>query len=184
MVMATETAAGLLKQVVLAVGLFHRENRLRPGLPKAELSSSLGVDPDSIALLVAGSDQLVDEGAVVRSVDFEPGLTPTEESAWEAAQAHLGAGLAVPRSSQLGLSTELLHALVRDDRLTKIGEDLVYLPHQIAAIKEQMEQLNDEFTVAEFRDQIGVTRRQAIPLLEWFDKTGITARRGDTRVLR
>jgi selenocysteine-specific elongation factor len=44
--------------------------------------------------------------------------------------------------------------------------------------------IDGEFTVADFRDLIGVTRRQAVPLLEWFDKQGITRRNGDTRVVR
>ena len=42
----------------------------------------------------------------------------------------------------------------------------------------------DEFTVADFRDRLEVTRRQAVPLLEWLDRRGITRRRGDLRKLR
>jgi len=40
------------------------------------------------------------------------------------------------------------------------------------------------FTVAEFRDAIGVSRRQAVPLLEWLDAAGWTTRSGDQRYLR
>ena len=39
-------------------------------------------------------------------------------------------------------------------------------------------------TVAEFRDAFGVTRRHAVPLLEWLDREGWTVRRGDLRSLR
>jgi selenocysteine-specific elongation factor len=38
--------------------------------------------------------------------------------------------------------------------------------------------------MAQFRDLIGLTRKYAVPLLEWFDATGITLRSGDVRVLR
>ncbi|MCP4966956.1 MAG: selenocysteine-specific translation elongation factor [bacterium] len=182
--MSAAAAAGLLTSIAEAVAGFHRENRLRTGLPKAELSSLLAVSAESVAMVVAGSKDLVDDGAIVRSREFEPGLSDAEQEAWEAAQRELQRALAVPRASQLGLDNELLHALIRDGRLSRVGDDLVYLPDQIEEIKQLLGQLTEEFTVAEFRDAIGVTRRQAVPLLEWFDKNGVTIRRGDVRALR
>ena len=38
--------------------------------------------------------------------------------------------------------------------------------------------------VATFRDLLGASRRYAVPLLEWFDATGVTTRDGDARRLR
>ena len=38
--------------------------------------------------------------------------------------------------------------------------------------------------MATFRDLVGTSRKYAVPLLEWFDATGITHRAGDMRVLR
>jgi selenocysteine-specific elongation factor len=96
----------------------------------------------------------------------------------------LQTNLAVPRASQLGLEADLLHALIRDERLVRVGDDLVFLPEQISAVASALDRFEDEFTVAEFRDLLEITRRQAVPLLEWFDKQGITLRRGDTRVVR
>jgi selenocysteine-specific elongation factor len=183
-VMAAATAAGLRDAMTEAVRTFHGNNRLRPGIPKASLGSTLGVDGDTVAMVVAGTPELIDDGPTVRLASFEPGLSRQEQKAWDVAEAALGAGPAVPRASQLGLDTELLHALIRDDRLIKIGEDLVYLPQQIEAIKDSLQGLGHGFTVAEFRDHIGVTRRQAIPLLEWFDNNGVTIRRGDIRELK
>jgi selenocysteine-specific elongation factor len=40
----------------------------------------------------------------------------------------------------------------------------------------------DGITVAEARDALGCTRKHAVPLLELFDATGVTRRRGDLRV--
>jgi selenocysteine-specific elongation factor len=39
-------------------------------------------------------------------------------------------------------------------------------------------------TAAELRDALGVSRKYAIPLLEYFDAQGLTKREGDVRVLR
>ena len=39
-------------------------------------------------------------------------------------------------------------------------------------------------TAAELRDALGVSRKYAIPLLEYFDAQGLTRREGDVRMLR
>jgi len=182
--MADVAAADLLDQIVKATRRFETEHRLRPGIPKAELATTLGCEPESIALVVAGSAGLIDQGATIRSADFEPGLSSAEQEAWRTAQEMLRAGLDVPRAGHLGLERELLHALVREGQLIRIDADLVYLPEQVETIRAALGQLPEGFTVAGFRDQIGVTRRQAVPLLEWLDKQGVTRRRGDVRTLR
>ena len=41
-----------------------------------------------------------------------------------------------------------------------------------------------EITAATFRDLLGISRKTAIPLLEYFDRTGLTLRIGDVRKLR
>ena len=41
-----------------------------------------------------------------------------------------------------------------------------------------------EISAATFRDLLGVSRKIAIPLLEYFDRTGVTLRVGDVRKLR
>ena len=120
----------------------------------------------------------------MRATDFDPGLDAKEEQTWNAARTHLAAGLSVPRASQLGLSDELLHALVRDGQLVKVADDLVYMPDQLDDIIARLQDLKPGFTVAQVRDLLAVTRRQAVPLLEWLDKQGITVRRGDLRDLR
>ncbi|MCP3994424.1 MAG: selenocysteine-specific translation elongation factor [bacterium] len=182
--MAAGAAAALLDLAAAATGRFHEQSRLRPGMPKAELASALGVDHATIGLLVAGSDLLVDDGATVRLADFDPGLTDSEAAAWTDARQTLRSSLAVPRARDLNLGIELLHALERDGQLIRIAPDLVYLPEQVESIQQALDGLGDEFTVAEFRDHVAITRRQAIPLLEWLDRQGVTRRNGDTRTVR
>jgi selenocysteine-specific elongation factor len=41
-----------------------------------------------------------------------------------------------------------------------------------------------EFTVAQFRDAADLSRKYAVPILEWSDKEGLTVRRGDIRRFR
>jgi selenocysteine-specific elongation factor len=158
---------------------------LRPGIPKAELASQTGSDRAEIEALIARSDgRLVDDAATVRTPGFGVALSADEVEARGRARALLANSLAVPRASQLGLSPELVHALVRSDDLVRIDPDLVYLPEQITDITDRLAMLADGFTVADFRDELGLTRRQAIPLLEWLDAGGWTTRRGNGRIVR
>ena len=93
-------------------------------------------------------------------------------------------GLAVRRTSQLDLDAETLHAVIRDGRLVRLGDDLAYLPEQIDEITRRLSEMEDGFTVADFRDVMGMSRRQAVPVLEWLDAQGWTSRRGDVRNVR
>ena len=43
---------------------------------------------------------------------------------------------------------------------------------------------NEDISAGEFRDLLGITRKHAIPILEYFDTARITLRVGDKRVLR
>ena len=43
---------------------------------------------------------------------------------------------------------------------------------------------HEEITAAIFRDLLGISRKTAIPLLEYFDRSGLTVRVGDVRKLR
>ena len=50
------------------------------------------------------------------------------------------------------------------------------------AVRELLARHPDGFTVADFRDHVGTTRKYALPLLAALDGTGITRRRGDLRI--
>ena len=51
-----------------------------------------------------------------------------------------------------------------------------------AAIGELLADHPEGFTVAEFRDFLGTTRKYALPLLAELDEKGVTRRNGDLRV--
>jgi selenocysteine-specific elongation factor len=92
--------------------------------------------------------------------------------------------LAVPAAGDLGLDRELLHRVIREGRLIRVSDDLVFLPEQIEEIRGHLSTMASPFTVAQFRDQTGLSRKYAVPILEWTDREGLTIRRGDERHLR
>ena len=125
----------------------------------------------------------IDEGAVHLS-NFTNRLSDSEESAWSAVQSMLEKSFDVPRLQSLGLPPELLHAVMRRGGLVQIDDDLAFTKQQIKAILQGVGELPDGFTVSAFKDHFGMTRRQAIPVLEWLDRTGVTKRSGDGRSAR
>lgn len=182
LVVAEETTRRIRAEARELVAAFHERYPLRPGIPKAELASRLGVSARLVDAVVAETD-LVDDGASVRLAEFSPRLADADRRRWEEAVARLGESLAVPRVSSLGLPDELLHAQVRAGELVVVGDDLAYLPRQLDEIVSRLGELPDGFTVSEFRRHFGLARRQAVPLLEWLDAEGWTRRDGDLRRL-
>jgi selenocysteine-specific elongation factor len=154
-------------------------------MPKPDLANRLGIGLDLLAALVGSSDLLDEHGPVVRAAGFSADLDEAGRDRWEAARAVLReAGAAPPRRTELGLETEAIHALIRSGALVDVSADFVYLPETIDDVAARLSTLPDGFTVAAVRDLLAITRRHAVPLLEWLDATGITRRAGDGRVLR
>ena len=85
----------------------------------------------------------------------------------------------------VGLS-RAFDTLLLSGAIVKVGDDL-YRRTQIKQIHGALQRFVQErgqITMAEFRDQLGTSRKHAVPLLEWFDARGITVRSGDYRMIR
>jgi selenocysteine-specific elongation factor len=169
------------RELEKAVDDYHERYPLRAGLPKSEAASRLQIDATLVLALVEAAPDLIEDGPAVLRTGFAVELGPEEHAAWNAARLVLAADLAVPRASELRMSDELRHVLIRRGDLIRIDDDLLLLPDQIDSITAGIRTLPDGFTVAEFRDHFGLSRRHAVPLLEWLDDAGWTRRRGDGR---
>ena len=73
--------------------------------------------------------------------------------------------------------------LARVDTLIFHGEALAALKNEIRALKDTAPQGRATVDVSTFKDRYGVTRKFAIPLLEWLDRERVTRRMGDVRVV-
>jgi selenocysteine-specific elongation factor len=161
----------------------HRSHPLRPGLPMATLAKRLEVQAPVVEALVDRSDQLERIGPDVARVGHSADLSEDQEAAWRQAVTRLGEGLAVPSEEDLDLDPDVISLKLRAGELVRIAPGLVYLPEQVERLERHMSELG-EFTVAQFRDAAGLSRKYAVPILEWSDKEGLTVRRGDLRRFR
>jgi selenocysteine-specific elongation factor len=85
------------------------------------------------------------------------------------------------------LLKEVLAIMVRDNALAKVSEDLYFYKPALENLKEKLVTLlvsQGEIDTPAFKDMTGLSRKFSIPLLEYFDKTKVTIRVGDKRILR
>jgi selenocysteine-specific elongation factor len=78
----------------------------------------------------------------------------------------------------------VLRHLVARGTLTKLPSGLILATSALAALKRDLFATSwERFSVPEFKDRFGLTRKWAIPLLEHLDSTGATRRHGDERIV-
>ena len=81
---------------------------------------------------------------------------------------------------------KIVTLLLRDRVLVKLSDDLVFHRDALEALRRQVvaqKTKTPEAECAEFKDLFGVTRKYAIPLLEYLDRERVTRRVGDERMI-
>jgi selenocysteine-specific elongation factor len=188
-------------RLVEALGIFHRENPLLPGIEMEPLRTSLPGDVPaklfrSLVDRLAAERRLVREESVVRLPTHKVEMRRDEQETTSRFEALLeSGGFTPPDVKQLAELAklpakrvlELLRALERTGSVAKVAEDLYYPTATIDRVRELVtERIRTAggLGAADFRDAIGASRKFAIALLEYLDRTGFTIRVGDVRKLR
>jgi selenocysteine-specific elongation factor len=77
-----------------------------------------------------------------------------------------------------------LESLVKDGKLIRISADLIFHADVLAHIRQSLAaHKGRRFSVADFKSWTNVSRKYAIPLLEYLDHQRVTKREGDIRVV-
>jgi selenocysteine-specific elongation factor len=79
-----------------------------------------------------------------------------------------------------------LTRLASSGEVVRLGPELHFAREAVDDARERIVsdlQEHEQATAAQLRDAIGVSRKYAIPLLEYFDAQAVTRRVGDERVL-
>jgi selenocysteine-specific elongation factor len=184
-----------------SVDLFQRENPLLPGITREDLRAKVGrrVRPEifraALEELSAGK-KLETQGELVRRAGSGVVLQPEEVAAKEKIEAAFrSAGLAVPSVKEVlaGVAVEakraekILHILLREKILVRVSPELIFHGAALAHLKQQLltykKAKGELVSVPSFKDLTGITRKYAIPLLEYLDRERVTRRMGDERVI-
>ncbi len=194
---ADASAMARLQQAMMSsVDGFHRKNSLVGGIAKEALREQVKVP---LEVFSASLDSLVREkkievvGDVVRLPGHGIVMKDEEaESKKKIEDAFAVAGLKVPALHEViaGLKVDKTRAqkivtlLLRDKLLVKISDELVFHGSALAELRRLVaaqKAKSSKMDVAKFKELTGVSRKYAIPLLEYLDRERVTRRVGDVR---
>jgi selenocysteine-specific elongation factor len=173
---------------------WHAAHPLGTGAPRRTLhrGALAGLDARAFEALVERVSQegrVVLDGPRVALAGHRVELSDVDQAAIDALMQRLGeARLAPPATAELlegcGISDDHLALLLGRGTLERVEGRLVRGDHLAELVVSVRAFLAEKGTLStgDFKALTGLTRRHAIPLLEWLDARGITARLGDVRV--
>jgi len=196
-----DAAAGerLLERATAALTTYHERAPWALGLQAQALARAMDVD-ERLALRAlqafAHAGRLAQRGGWWALPSFTPQLTKEQERFFGATLRIDARAPYQPvpfsfileriKTARIPGLAEALETLFVGGALVKVNEE-VYRRSQLQEIRAKLEaylRAKGEMTMAEFRDIVGTSRKYSVPLLEWFDSTGVTVRVGDVRHLR
>ena len=167
------------------------------GLDTLELARHLRPEIFRAALEELAAQRTLDvQGEVVKRAGSQISLLPDEVKAKDQIEAAFAsAGLAVPTVKEVlatlaveaRRSEKLLQLLLREKALHRVTPELIFHRNALAELRTKLagykKAKGERISVPAFKDLTGITRKYAIPLLEYLDRERVTRRQGDERVI-
>jgi selenocysteine-specific elongation factor len=177
------------RAIETAVSRFHIQEPLRPGMPRQALAMPKPV----LDHVLSGSTVVTADGEYIRRRDHKIVLQQGDSQARRAIEkAFDEANLTVPAVDEvlalsgvpLGRAKTILQLLIREKVLIRVGADLVFHANALTALRALLApHAGKPFNVAAFKEWTNVSRKYAIPLLEYLDREHVTRRVGNDRVV-
>ena len=189
------------RQLLARVESFQKENPLLPGIAKEELRANVGrrVRVETFRAAVdelVRQNKLATQGELVKKPGSDITLTAEEAQAKQQIEQAFGkAGLAVPSVkevlAQLAMESrraeKILQILLRERRLVRVSPELIFHSEALGQLGPLLltykKSKGERIGVPAFKELTGITRKYAIPLLEYLDRQRLTRRMGDERVI-
>jgi selenocysteine-specific elongation factor len=192
----------LVTSGTLAAAIENIASRLKAGgtkmdVRRAELRTQTGLSKELFDFAIeklAREQRLRLNGELVCPIESDPKSTLQDRTALAAiADAYQAAGLAAPQAAEVASKLNLADAemrrlmtlLLRDRTLVRMGAGALYI-HQnaLAQLRVQVSLLRGQtLDVAGFKQLTGLSRKYAIPLLEYLDRERVTRKDGDRRLV-
>jgi len=199
---AAEVFEKLSQKMNSTLEAYHKENPLKPGLPKEELRGLLyrALDQRIFQFLLNDLQKrgiIAQDGPLIRLAGHRVSLKDEEKTLRRELESfYRQAELASPTIKEVmtkftnypvHLVKEVLAIMIRDGFLAKATEELYFHKPTLDKLKEKLVDhllKESEIDMPAFKELTGLSRKFSIPLLEYFDKTKVTMRVGDKRILR
>jgi selenocysteine-specific elongation factor len=186
MASAIESITGRLKAGATLMGLKRAELRSQTGLCKEVFDFAIEK--------LAREQKLRLTGELIYSCESDSRSAVLDQPQLDAiAAAYNTAGLAAPQAAEVAAELNLSEAemrrlmtlLLRDKILIRMGADPLYIHGRaLAQLKTQISKLHGQtLEVAGFKQMTGLSRKYAIPLLEYLDRERVTRKVGEQRIV-
>ena len=191
----SETLAAARLDIVDTLKAFHVAKPDAPGLQPERLRVTLKKRwPVPVFRLLLDQEvrakKVTVDGPFLRIPGHSLVLGPKDEALWNKVAAELrrerfkpprvrdfAQAYSVPEPEM----RRLLQRMARIGRVVEVAPDQFFLRPVVAEMISIAHAIGRDFTAAEFRDKLDNGRKLAILILEFFDRHGITIRRGDLR---
>ncbi len=194
-----DRVAELEQRLVEALGVLHEQNPLMTNHDRSKTLARLDYVGDE-SLLQAVTDRLIKQKKLlgdarrIARADFKPKLSANQRKLKDKiAEEHKKAGFQPPEpasfANQAGGNAaalkDIFEVACAEGLLVRVTDDIFL---HADADEEMRRKVTERLTagpgatVAEIRDLLGTTRKFAVPLCEYLDRTGVTKREGDLRV--
>ncbi len=186
-------AEALEGALVSELGQWHREHPLVGGAPRRDLRRGpLGHLSerafDALIDQLAAAGRLMVEGPRIRLPEFQVRPTPAEQAQIDRLTERIAAakleGLSFEEA--VAAATDVLQLLLERGVVARVSDRVLH-QEALDALEAQVRTFLAEHELlqpTDFKNLTGLSRRHAIPLLEWLDARRITQRVGDARRLR
>jgi selenocysteine-specific elongation factor len=192
--------ARLMQQLLADVETFHERNPLATGISKEQLSSSNSRVCHPLALRAAliqleEQKKVAIENDLLRLAGRSVVLGAAEWAAKEQIErAFLQAGFKVPTLDEVlaqlpvagDQARKIVLLLTKEKRLVKVSENLIFHSNSILRLKQILndyKKQSERIDISTFKDLTDISRKYAIPLLEYLDREHVTRRSGDSRLI-
>ena len=150
----------------------------RAALDQLAIENRIAMDGDSLRL--PGRTVVLQEAESTAKTQIEQAF---QQAGWRVPSVdEVLATVAVPKEQ----SRKLVTLLIREKQLVRVSEQLTFHSESIQRLKERLSDYKKESSqidVGKFKELTGISRKYAIPLLEFLDKQQVTRRVGDHRVI-
>ena len=187
------------EEILNTLAQYHKKYPLKTGLVKEELRSRTkgSENPKLFSHLMnqlTYQGLVVQEKEVVRLKEHQVTLAQDQkETRQKLEKIYLDSGLQPPYTKDWAdqfpgnSGLEVLEVMVKEGVLEKVTEELYFHRKAMETLENQLVdflKVHDEITTPQFKALCDVSRKYAIPLIEYFDRKQLTVRVGDRRVLR
>jgi len=191
-----DVAGQLAQRITEALREFHAAKPMRMGMDAAELLTCAGAEPTLFDLVVEQlirAEKLQRHERLLALSDHAPAISPEDQDLCAELdrllrKAHLASPLPGELAQRLEIPAERLATLLAllADRGQVVQLDAKVVMHRQAVEAARKVVLDlfaraNSFTTMEFRDALGVSRKYAVPLLDYFDTVRLTVRSGNRR---